>query len=386
MHWPSGRQSFIHVLVGAALLAAFAPRALASDTTPPDTRITSGPSGTVSSRSATFTFSSTEAGSTFKCRLDGSAFRRCTSPKTYTGLAEGPHTFKVRAIDAAGNPDPTAAKRSWKIDSTRAVLVGAGDIASCSSSGDQATADLLDGIAGTVFTTGDNVYPDGTAAEFTNCYDLSWGRHKGRTRPAAGNHDYHVPGAAGYFGYFGTAAGDPAKGYYSYELGSWHVIVLNSNCEETGGCGAGSAQERWLREDLSNSDAVCTVAYWHHPRFSSGSDHGSNSTYQAFWQALYDLGADVVLAGHDHLYERFAPQTPTGAADATFGIRQFTVGTGGKSHATFASPMPNSQVRNGTTFGVLKLTLRATGYDWTFVPEAGKTFTDSGTGSCHGRR
>ncbi len=263
-----------------------------------------------------------------------------------------------------------------------ATLIAAGDIASCGSAGDEATAKVLDKLKGSVATLGDNVYDSGTASEFANCYDPSWGRHKGRTHPAAGNHDYLTAGAAGYFGYFGAAAGEPAKGYYSYKLGAWHIVVINSNCADIGGCGAGSAQERWLRADLASHRARCTLAYWHHPRFSSG-PHGSDTMTQPIWQALYEAGADVVLSGHDHDYERFAPQTPAGTADSRLGIREFVVGTGGRSHYTPGAAIANSQVRNGDTFGVLKLTLKPASYQWQFVPEAGGSFTDSGSGSCH---
>lgn len=259
------------------------------------------------------------------------------------------------------------------------VMVGAGDIASCSSTGDEATANLLDNIAGTVYTLGDNVYDSGTATEFTNCYEATWGRHKSRTKPSPGNHDYVTGGAAGYFGYFGASAGDPSTGYYSYDLGDWHIVVLNSNIAR----GAGSAQEQWLRADLAASTKTCTLAYWHHPRFSSGSGHGDDTSVQALWQALYDANADVILGGHDHDYERFAPQTPTGAADATRGIREFVVGTGGRSHYALGTLKANSQVFNGDTFGVLKLTLSAGSYAWQFVPVAGGTFSDPGTGNCH---
>jgi 3',5'-cyclic AMP phosphodiesterase CpdA len=207
------------------------------------------------------------------------------------------------------------------------------------------------------------------------------GRHKDRTRPSAGNHEYHTAGAAPYYAYFGAAAGDPSKGYYSYDLGSWHVIVLNSNCAAIGGCHAGSAQERWLRADLAGRAAVCTVAYWHHPRFSSA-QHGSDIAMQPFWEALYEEDVEIVLNGHDHVYERFAPQTPNGIADPERGIRQFTVGSGGRSHYAFGTPLPNSEVRNGGTYGVLTLTLGDTGFEWRFVPESGKAFTDSGTGTC----
>jgi hypothetical protein len=182
------------------------------------------------------------------------------------------------------------------------ILVAVGDIASCSSDGDEATAALLDGLSGTIATLGDHAYRSGTPQEFADCYDPSWGRHKDRTRPAPGNHDYETSGAAGYFDYFGAAAGEPGKGYYSYDLGTWHIVVLNSNCSQVGGCGEGTPQEQWLREDLAAHPATCTLAYWHHPLFSSGTEHGGNESMQPVWQALYDAGADVVLAGHEHNY------------------------------------------------------------------------------------
>jgi acid phosphatase type 7 len=262
------------------------------------------------------------------------------------------------------------------------VLVGAGDIAGCDTTGDEQTAKLLDNISGTVFTLGDNVYNSGTAAQFANCYGPSWGRHKARTKPSVGNHEYLTSGASGYFGYFGSAAGDPKKGYYSYDKGSWHIVVLNSNCSPVGGCAAGSAQERWLRADLANHPNKCTLAYFHAPLYSSG-EHGSSAYVRPFWNALYQANADVVLSGHDHDYERFAPQDANGVADPERGIREFVVGTGGKSHYPFGTIKPNSQVRNATTYGVLKLTLHAGSYEWKFVPQAGKTFTDSGTTACH---
>jgi hypothetical protein len=264
-----------------------------------------------------------------------------------------------------------------------AVLVGAGDIADCTDlSGAEATAKLLEAIPGTVMAVGDLAYPDGTQANFA-CYDKTWGRVKARTRPAVGNHEFHSTGATYYFSYFGPAAGDATKGYFSYELGVWHVIVLNSECAAVGGCEQGSKEEQWLRSDLANHHAACTLAYFHKPLFSSGGTHGDAAEFRAFWQALYEAHADVVVNGHDHDYERFAPQNPAGEADGAHGIREFVVGTGGKSHRPFAAPHPNSEVRNADTFGVLKLALRAGAYDWQFIPEAGKTFTDSGSGSCH---
>ena len=227
------------------------------------------------------------------------------------------------------------------------VFVGAGDIASCASSGDEATANLLDGIPGTVYTLGDNVYDSGTDAEFADCYNSSWGRHKARTRPIVGNHEYRTPGASGYFKYFGAAAGESSKGYYSYDLGAWHIVALNSMCQNVGGCGATSPMVTWLKGDLATNPSSCTLAYWHHPVFSSGAEHGNNPKMIPSWDALYAAGADVVLSGHDHDYERFAPQTSSGVADPDRGIREFVVGTGGKSHLpTSARSAPTA--RSGT--------------------------------------
>jgi acid phosphatase type 7 len=300
-----------------------------------------------------------------------------------TGVAAGTATIRATVGGVSGSATITVSS-SPPPPPNDPVFVGAGDIASCSSSGDEATANLLDNIAGTVFTLGDNAYTSGSATEYTNCYGPSWGRHRSRTRPTPGNHEYNTSNATGYYGYFGSAAGDPAKGYYSYDLGTWHIIVLNSNSScTTISCAAGSAQDTWLRADLAAHSNVCTLAYWHHPRFNSGLEHGNNTAVANFWDALYQYGADVVLSGHEHVYERFAPQTPAAVANSTTGIRQFTVGTGGASHYPFGTIQPNSEVRNSTAYGVLKLTLHATSYDWQFVPVAGATFTDSGTGNCH---
>lgn len=264
-----------------------------------------------------------------------------------------------------------------------ATLLAAGDIASCASQGDEATAALLEARPNAlVATLGDNVYESGTVAEFNSCFEPTWGRHKARTFPALGNHDVATARAAGYFNTFGPVAGEQPLGWYSYDLGDWHVVVLNSNCGAVG-CMAGGTQERWLREDLAANPTACTLAYWHHPRFSSGSTHGSDPGLQTIWTTLYDAGVDVVLSGHEHNYERFAPLDPTGAVDAAKGIRQFVVGTGGRSHYPFGPPLPGSEVRHTGTFGVLVLTLRSATYQWQFVPEAGKTFTDSGSGRCH---
>jgi acid phosphatase type 7 len=270
------------------------------------------------------------------------------------------------------------------------VVVGAGDIASCASPGDEATARLIaDMPNATVLTLGDHAFADGTATEFADCYGPSWGRFKARTIPTVGNHDYQTPGASGYFGYFGAAAGDPNKGYYSYDLGRWHVVSLNSMCgnaasefRQPGGCGPDSPMLSWLRQDLAANPKACTLATFHHPLFNSG-NLGNQPNMKPIWDTLYAAGADVVLNAHQHAYERFAPQTPAGVADSTRGIREFVVGTGGASHEPLGTIQPNSQVRNADTYGVIELTLHARGYDWRFVPVAGESFTDSGSDQCH---
>jgi hypothetical protein len=330
----------------------------------------------------TATASPAKAASSFTWSTSNAAVATVSTSGLVTGVAAGAATIRATAGGVSGSSTITVTSPPPPSDDP--VIVGAGDIASCSSTGDEATANLLDNIAGTVITLGDNAYSSGTATEYTNCYGPSWGRHLARTRPSPGNHEYNTLDASGYFGYFGSAAGDPTKGYYSYDVGAWHIIVLNSNSScTTISCAAGSAQDTWLRADLAAHGNVCTLAYWHHPRFNSGASHGNNTAVANFWDALYQYGADVILNGHEHVYERFAPQTPAAVADPAAGIRQFTVGTGGASHYTFGTIQPNSEVRNGTAYGVLKLTLHATSYDWQFVPVAGATFTDSGTGSCH---
>jgi hypothetical protein len=276
-------------------------------------------------------------------------------------------------------PTPTAAPTPEPV----AVLVGAGDIARCDSDADSRTADLLDDIEGTVFTAGDNVYDSGTPREFATCYDESWGRHKDRTRPAPGNHDWRTRALAGYFGYFGDAArGADGRSWYSYDLGSWHVIVLDSECDRVDGCDEDSDQGRWLAADLAASEATCTIAIWHVPRFSSGDEHGNDPSVGPFWDALYAAGAEVIVNGHDHDYERFAPQDPSGTSDRARGIRQFVAGTGGTSLRGFDDPVANSEVRAAESQGVLKFTLRADSYDWEFI-EVGGEVGDGGAGTCH---
>ena len=262
------------------------------------------------------------------------------------------------------------------------TLIAAGDIAVCGPSGDEQTAALVDTISGTVAALGDLAYENGTPQEFADCYEPSWGRFKARTKPATGNHEYGLGNANGYFAYWGAVAGSPTQGWYSYDLGAWHIVVLNSNCAFIGGCQAGSPQEAWLRADLATRQNRCTLAYWHHPRFSTGFYTGT-STVGPLFQALYDANADLVLVGHAHNYQRWAPLNPAGAADQARGMRQFVVGTGGRDFHFVAPPAAGQEVANADTFGVLKLTLKGASYDWQFVPVAGRTFTDSGSQTCH---
>jgi hypothetical protein len=240
------------------------------------------------------------------------------------------------------------------------------------------TATLLDAIAGTVFTLGDNAYPSGTAKDYRDCYDAQWGRHKARTRPVAGNHEYEVPAAAAYFAYFGANAGPPGLGYYSYDVGTWHVVALNSNIPMD----TTSGQASWLRDDLAANASRCTLAYWHHPLFSSG-QNGDNAGTRELWRILYEAGAELVMAGHDHDYERFAPQDPQGRSDSVRGIREFIVGTGGAAPYSFARLRENSEVRLSGQFGVLRLTLFSDAYQWEFITGSGPGIGDSGAGRCH---
>jgi hypothetical protein len=261
-----------------------------------------------------------------------------------------------------------------------AVVLAVGDIASCRSEGDEATSRLVDSLPGVVLTLGDHAYMRGSSAEYRDCYEPSWGRHRGRTRPTPGNHDYGSPGASPYFDYFGVAAGPPGRGYYSFELAGWHVVSLNSNVDMR----AGSAQERWLRADLAAHPARCTLAFWHHPRFSSG-EHGNHDALAPLWRALHDAGADVIVQAHDHIYERFAPLAPDGRPDPAHGVRSFVVGTGGAELYPFRDqPAAGSEVRHNGTLGILELTLHPDRYDWEFVPVDGAEGVDRGSDRCHG--
>lgn len=274
--------------------------------------------------------------------------------------------------------DPTPIPPTTPPPSGPQVFVGAGDIAQCDAlEPARQTAALLRGIGGTVFTLGDNAYVGGTPREYQECYEPTWGSEKFRTRPTLGNHEYEGGnGGAPYFSYFGSNAGTPGLGYYSHEVGAWHAIALNSNI----GTSENSPQGVWLRNDLANSRARCTVAYFHHPLYTSG-QNGPQNISRDLWRMLYTAGADLVLSGHDHLYERFAPQDADGRLDLSRGMREFVVGTGGASLYVFNPTAANSEIRV-RAFGVLKLTLDNDAYDWQFI-QVGGSVTDSGRGSCH---
>ena len=295
-----------------------------------------------------------------------------TLPRVSASVASGATSSRPAGEHATAPPD------------TPVVLIGAGDICVTPNIEDaRATTKLVAAEpAAQVFTLGDNSNETGTADQYADCYDQTWGAFLARTRAAPGNHDYYADGGVSYFAYFGTAAGPTGEGYYSYDVGAWHIIVLNAQCAYVGGCEHGSPQERWLVADLAAHPRLCTLAYWHQPRFSSGAPgQASDPAYQAFWDDLYAYRVDVVLNGHAHDYERFAPQTPIGEASPT-GIREFVVGTGGAGQLPLGTAEPNSEVRHTGTLGVLRLTLRAASYDWRFLPVSGETFTDAGTGAC----
>jgi hypothetical protein len=270
------------------------------------------------------------------------------------------------------------------------VLLAAGDIAACSHEGDSATGAILARYPDAmVQTLGDNAYDKGTPRQF-GCFDDAWGSALGRMHPALGGHDYMTEGAAGYFGYFrerlapyAPTGTDPTMGWYAYDLGQWRIIVLNSICDRIGGCDAASPQVAWLQAELAGHPARCSLAVIHNPRFSSGRKE-NEPRVGPLWEALHAAGAELVLSGDNHAYERLAPMTPAGDVDPA-GIRQFVVGTGGRSHYLFSEGAihPNTEAGDDDTFGVLKLTLHPDAYSWEFLPEAGKTYTDAGNQDCH---
>jgi len=305
-------------------------------------------------------------------------------------LAAGPARLTGEPALAASDPVIAAAGDIACDPASDSFNNGEGNPTSCRQ---KYTSDLLlDADLAAILPLGDVQYECGGYQAFLQSYDPTWGRVKSISHPVIGNHEYLTSGgtdctkdntgAAGYFRYFGVAAGDPSQGYYSYDIGAWHLIALNSNCEDAGGCNFDSPQGRWLRTDLVAHRSLCTLAYWHIPLFSSGGRTAVNT--QTIWEILYANDVDVVLTGHDHIYERFAPQTADGTLDPERGIRSFVVGTGGSNHTELEIIAPNSEVRDTETYGVLKLTLHPDSYDWQFVPEEGQTFTDAGTDKCHG--
>jgi hypothetical protein len=312
-----------------------------------------------------------------------------------TALADGTYTAQAEQIDTSGNVGLSPARTFTVVanppPSSDPVMVGAGDIGDCETQSDEHTGLLLDLFpSAVVYTTGDNAYPNGTLDQFNNCFQPAWGvRAQARIRPAIGGHEYQTAQAAGYTTYFanqlapfGPTASDWTKAYYSYDLGTWHVIVLNTECIGVSACSVPN-QLTWARADLDSHPAPCTLAILPNPRFSSGDVHGNNSGIQPFWDVLNEKNVDVAVASDDHVYERFAPQDAQGSYDPTHGVREFLAGTGGSSHYGFDVIRANSEVRNNQTFGLLKFTLHNGSYEWEFVPEAGFTFTDSGSAACH---
>ena len=389
------------------------PATATTQTAPTDTTAPTVPAGLGATATSSSQINLSWQASTDNVGVTGYSIYRCSgtgcSPTTKvgtvtsgtafsnTGLAANTaYTYALAASDAAGNESSKSSSATATtlpvVGSTTNTFIGAGDIASSVTNAEK-TAMLLDAVVAadpniTVFTTGDNAYPDGTTANFTTYYNPTWGRHKSRTRPVAGNHDYHVAGAVDYLTYFCATSGacvfpgGTKQLYYSYDLGDWHIVALNSEADTA----AGSAQLQWLQTDLAAHPTSCVLAYWHKALFSSGTTHGGTTSVKPFWDALYAAKADVVLVGHEHNYERFAKQSPTGIADPN-GIREFVIGTGGAGTSSygFGTAKPNSEVRysSATAWGVVKFTLRDSGYEWTFLPVAGTSFTDSGSGSCN---
>jgi PKD repeat protein len=300
-------------------------------------------------------------------------------------LGDGTYTARLIVVDPGGDSSASSyATVSVRRTGTAAVIAGAGRVARCGNPLVQATARLLDSVPGLVFAAGDNALPNGTPADYANCYHPTWGRHLGRSFAVMGNHEYDLGNANPAFDYFGWRAGPRGVGYYSFDLGDWHVVVLNDR-EGYVPFDSSSAQVRWLRADLAASTKRCTIALWHMGLFFSSNTAGYtvNPTRRALWEALYQAGADVVINANQHHYERLAPMRPDGTRDDAGGIRSFNVGTGGESLSEPTVAIhPNSEVRNAT-HGVLTLTLRAGRYDAAFVPVAGETFRDAVTGFCH---
>ncbi len=386
-------------LLGAIVLQAGP--AAAADTTPPTTpknlHVTSASPTAIG---LAWNASTDDVGVTaYLVIRDGTKIDRVGAPQTaYSDTsvaADKSYTYRVRARDAAGNRSKVS-KAVTASTAASAVVAAAGDIA-CDPSDpnyhggsgtstacrQKYTSDIIvNGDYDAVLALGDLQYDSGSLSDFNSVYDPTWGRFKSITYPVVGNHEYGQSGASGYFDYFGSRAGERGKGYYSFDLASWHIIAINSNCGQVS-CSANSTQEQWLRADLAAHSNDCTLAMWHHARFSSGHD-GDNTFMQTMWKDLVDGNAEILLSGHSHDYERFAPQDANGNLDTSNGVRQFVVGTGGAFFTGLGTSFDdNSQAHQNNTYGILQLTLRADAYDWRFVPEAGKTYSDSGTTSCH---
>jgi hypothetical protein len=408
--WPDGR----HVIVATATDAAgevgtSAPvtvvKGIVADSPAPGVRLTDPAQGEVLSGIEDFTVALTgevvrvdyyvdgeraawdSTCCTWGEKWDTSAWKdgEHTVLATATGPGGGVGTSAPVTVVVANGGDPEPEPTPVPDPSGDPVIAGAGDIASYNRES-AATADLLDAIPGlaSVFTTGDHAYPDGTDADYQQYYAPTWGRLKAETRPVPGNHDYHLTDAAGYFNYFGEAAGARGKGWYSYDVGGWHVIALNTSAGCTPvPCGPGSEQYAWLLEDLAANPKACTLAYWHHPLFTAGRHAPGVRAVRPLVQALYAAGAELVINGHDHNYQRYAPMDPDGQRDDLIGIREFVVGTGGSNEYAVAGPGGNLEASATDVSGVLALTLHPDGYDWRFVPVAGGTYTDAGSGSCH---
>jgi hypothetical protein len=399
------RRSLIAAAILADLLvvsAVASTPASAADTTAPSTpknlHVTSSSSSKID---IAWDASSDNVGVTaYIVVRDGARLSRVKAPKTTyrdtSVIADATYTYRVRARDAAANRSKISRKLVASASSA-VVVAAAGDVAcdpndpnyhngtgTSTACRQLSTSNLLvNGNFDAVLALGDLQYDSGSLTDFNEVYDPSWGRVKSITYPVVGNHEYGQSNASGYFQYFGARAGPAGQGWYSFNLGSWHIVAINSECDRIGGCDTGSPEETWLRNDLAAHPAECTIAMWHKGRYSSGHD-GDNTFMQPMWADLYNAGVEILLSGHSHDYERFAPQDAGGHLDDAHGVRQFIVGTGGAFFTGLGTSFDaNSQAHENDTYGVLQLTLRSGSYDWKFLPEAGKTYSDSGTTACH---